>query len=60
MCFVSNDFLLISSSNSIYGINLSDDVLFNQKTSQPMDIQNENMSKEDTIAFMTSKPKTKE
>lgn len=60
MCFVPNDFLLISTRDSIYNVKLSDDVLFNQRTIQSIEIQNENMSNEDAIAFMTSKHKTKE
>ncbi|CAF0706544.1 unnamed protein product [Brachionus calyciflorus] len=60
MCFVSNDYFLIATRNNIYNIKLSDEILFGQKFDSPMEIQNESMTNEDVINFMTSKPKTKE
>ncbi|RNA31366.1 DEAD box ATP dependent RNA helicase [Brachionus plicatilis] len=60
MCFVANDYLIISTTNDIYGIKLTDNVVFNHDKSQVMEVQEEKMSNEDIIAYMTSQQKTKE
>lgn len=60
MCFVSDNYLIISTSNSIYGIKLDDNVIFNQEKSPISNVIEEKMSNEEVIAYMTTQPKTKE
>lgn len=60
MCFVTNDYLIISTRNDIYGIKLTDSIIFDYDKPQNMEIQDEKMSNEDAIAFMTSQAKAKE
>jgi hypothetical protein len=58
MCFVPNDYLLIVTDQMNYYVELPDKKLFKKKSKETAVVV-ENVSAQDAIAHMTSKPEAK-
>lgn len=56
MCFIPNDYLIISTIAENYYVKLDEDKLFNRSNAIQLNSMSQEMNNEDTINYMTTAP----